>query len=193
MKKVNDDELEGGEEDQQSCSECCATVTGATQKCCARYCNKAMKFLKAKFCKRGRLEHAMKWNFWGSFYYLMSLEICITLGMQYSILGVVDNASDAWGIGLAYYFAITFSIFMILVLGFYFFPNSTERMEKYESKVGALYADFHYKENKYNKLVTVAFILKRVVFTLTCFYAQYWSLLTFQVMTILHLNFMVGL
>jgi hypothetical protein len=87
----------------------------------------------------------MKWNFWCRFYYLMSLEICITLGMQYSILDVVDNASDTWGIGLAYYFAITLSIFIIFVLGFYFLPtvgcegdvvkltaNSAERMEKYE-------------------------------------------------------------
>ena len=49
-------------------------------------------------------------------------------------------------------------------------------MERHEDKVGVLYIGILYKISACNRLVTVLFIFKRILFVATYFYIKFWHL-----------------
>ena len=161
--EIRAQDFEGGEDgDERPRSDC--------QKCIRRFC--------LKFCDGEAAMKSLAWNFFMKFCLYLTLEITISIAMQLTIIDKIDNRTDAWGRALCYFFCVAYSAFLIFVLFFLFCccSSANERMEKYEALVGALYEGIRYKDNVYNKLVTVIFIFKRIIFVATYFYIETWHL-----------------
>jgi hypothetical protein len=93
-----------------------------------------------KICDLEAARDALIWNFFIDFFYIMALEISISLSLQYTILNVNKTRIDTCGIALFWFFALTSAAFLIFLTVFYFFTcNPAQRMEEYEKRVGALY------------------------------------------------------
>jgi hypothetical protein len=115
-----------------------------------------------------------------SFFYLMTLEISISFFLQNRIMDSNKNANDAWGIFCYWLFGLSYAVFFIFVILFYFCTcNPAERMEMYQERVGAIYDGINYKENSNNRLITIIFIYKRLAFTLAYLFAGEFGLLNF--------------
>jgi hypothetical protein len=107
----------------------------------------------------------------------MTLEICIAIAMQLTIINEIKNLNDEWGRALCFIFCVAYGVFLIFVLFFLLCPCSpAKRMEKYKARVGALYEEILFSEHWANKFITIIFIFKRIAFATVFFYIKIWHL-----------------
>jgi uncharacterized membrane protein (UPF0182 family) len=80
---------------------------------------------------------------------------------------------EQWSAAFTWFFAVAYVILFIAGLFFFFFPypDPFERMEKFEKRLGAFYADIKYKY-PLNRLVPVFFVSKRIIFVYACFFVK---------------------
>ena len=173
------EDYEGGEDDIVKCK--------INSRVCKRKCCK-------KFCDTQATQDGLMWNFFMKLYYEVSLEICISVALNLTIISQVHNFNDEVGRVLCFVFIGTFTAFLVFVICFFTCKtkiSALERMELYEGRVGALYDGVNYKEHWSNRLVTIIFIVKRVIFVVICFYLQFELVLIFLTLTFLNLLYLL--
>ena len=75
-----------------------------------RKAKKCKKNLCMKYCETKAMQDALLWNFFMDFFYFASLEISMSIALNFNIITVNDNVNDMAGIILCYFFLEILSV-----------------------------------------------------------------------------------
>ena len=78
-----------------------------------RKAKKCKKKLCMKYCETKSMQDALLWNFFMDFFYFASLEISMSIALNFSIITVNDNVNDMAGIILCYFYLAIYLVFLV--------------------------------------------------------------------------------
>ena len=125
------------------------------------------------------INDSLHFNFFVEFFYYSTLEIFISCCLGIEILDDREGDNYMGSFILTVIFGCLWIIFIIFFTNLFFCPKGKfckftpiERMKSYKDNVGALYENLKYEAGYLYHMVPIIFMIKRIVFTISCFYVK---------------------